>query len=109
MRVNGTKITPTHIGLVCTIIFAVLSQVYSFGLLGAEIKSGLKNHNKRICELEVKQDAIWEMVRTQHVFDSLVALASGDSMFLKAVDIVENGDDEEPDTLNRNEYSTDGP
>ena len=39
------------------------------------------------------------MVRTQHVYDSLKAIAEGDSIFMKAVGIVENGDTSKADTI----------
>lgn len=100
MRINGTVIKIPHIALLISIVFALSGTIYNYGALGATIKTGLAGHEKRIIKLECKQEQIWEMVRTQHVYDSLSAIAKGDSMFMKAVNIVENGNDTiDTDTL----------
>jgi len=92
MQINGWTLRWHHVVFFAGLLTTIIGVAVSYG----ETKGGLKDMNRRVTKLECKQEQIWEMIRTQHVYDSLVAIARGDTMYFKAVNIVENGHDTIP-------------
>ena len=95
MHINGWKIKWHHIVFFAGLLTTVIGGSIGYG----ETRGGLKDLDRRITKVECKQEQIWEMVRTQHVYDSLKATIEGDSIFQKAVDIAKNGHVDSTDTI----------